>query len=216
MTNVTSNRGGGDPILFSVLIPSIPSRVQRFLQPLCENLVRQARARLDVEIISLLDNQVRSIGEKRDALIQLAQGKYLAFVDDDDDVSGDYVESITDCLDKNPNVDVVVFNQQATINDGNPFIVRYGLEYTQNQQACHDLSGRWLDITRPPWHICAWKSSIAKSHRFPNSSYGEDWEWVQALIREAKTQARVDKALHYYRFDDTVSEAPSPEAESTE
>jgi hypothetical protein len=38
-------------------------------------------------VLSLMDNMKMSIAEKRDLLVQIAHGKTIAFVDDDDDVS---------------------------------------------------------------------------------------------------------------------------------
>jgi glycosyltransferase involved in cell wall biosynthesis len=35
----------------------------------------------------LFDNRARSIGAKRQALADIARGKYIAFCDDDDDVA---------------------------------------------------------------------------------------------------------------------------------
>ena len=63
------------------------------------------------------------------------------------------------------------------------------------------------DCKRPPYHVCAWNQTY-KKYRFPESSYGEDWEWVKQCILEAKTEVFIDKILHRYNYDETVSEAP--------
>ena len=71
-------------IKLSILIPSIPSRFRRF-QKLFEKI--NAQATNEVEILGLFDNKKRSIGHKRDALVQMSKGEYVCFCDDDDDVS---------------------------------------------------------------------------------------------------------------------------------
>ena len=45
----------------------------------------------EVEVLTELDDGTRSIGEKRNALVESAGGEYVCFVDDDDMVSSDYV-----------------------------------------------------------------------------------------------------------------------------
>jgi hypothetical protein len=76
-------------IQLSILTPAVPSRIFQ-LQKLCFELEGQIKG-LPVEHLALLDNKRRTVGEKRDALLRAARGRYVAFVDDDDDVSDDYV-----------------------------------------------------------------------------------------------------------------------------
>lgn len=77
----------------SILILSIPSRLSNFLPTLLQNLLKQAEPfKNQVEILTLIDNKVRSIGKKRQNLIDIAEGEYIAFIDDDDRVSDNYIE----------------------------------------------------------------------------------------------------------------------------
>ncbi len=190
-------------ILLSILIPSIPSRFE-MVRALVEKLEAQI-GDLPVETLVFMDNKKRSIGMKRDALVQLAQGRMLAFVDDDDFAHPSYISEIVSAIQANPEVDVIVFNQHCSLN-GNKFTVRFGLEY-ENQQASKGPDGLYPDITRKPFHVCPWRRELAQKYRFDDRSYGEDWFWVEKLIKEAKTQYRIDRVLHTYIFSDTVSEA---------
>jgi hypothetical protein len=151
----------------------------------------------------LTDNKKRTIGDKRNDLVVASRGEYLAFIDDDDDVGEDYVGDILKAIEFNP--DVIVFNEQATLNGENPFVVRPGIEYVN--EPCKKVNGKWIDIRRRPWHWCVWKSSIAKTERVPDSSWGEDALWVERLFPKVKTQHRIDKILRFYRYDKTKSEA---------
>lgn len=190
-------------ILFSILVPSIPSRFE-MVKRLVDGLEQQI-GDLPVEILCLLDNKRRTIGMKRDALVQLARGSFLAFVDDDDFAFPGYVSEIVSAIREHPDVDVIVFNQHASIN-GSKFTVRFGLEY-ENQQAGIGPDGFYGDVTRKPFHICPWRRELAQKYRFENCNYGEDWFWVEQLIKEAKTQHRIEKVLHTYIFSDAVTEA---------
>ncbi len=83
--------------LLSVLITSLPERLEAHLLPLWRKLTAQAAATgapTQVELVSLLDNRTRTIGEKREDLVQIARGLYVAFVDDDDDISPDYLPQL--------------------------------------------------------------------------------------------------------------------------
>ena len=186
---------------FSILILNVPSRFEQAAR-LYNKLLAQVGA-LPVEILMLTDNKKRTIGDKRNDLVVASRGEYLAFIDDDDDVGEDYVGDILKAIEFNP--DVIVFNEQATLNGENPFVVRPGIEYVN--EPCKKVNGKWIDIRRRPWHWCVWKSSIAKTERVPDSSWGEDVLWVERLFPKVKVQHRIDKILRFYRYDKTKSEA---------
>jgi glycosyltransferase involved in cell wall biosynthesis len=181
----------------SILIPSVPSRFKK-MEKLFKKLESQGG---DVEILVFTDNKKRSIGYKRDALVQIARGDYLAFVDDDDDISGDYVKEILSSLEG----DIVVFKSEATLN-GKKLIVDFDKDY-ENEEVTPDGEGGLRDVKRRPFHVCVWKSSLAKKFHFPDSNYGEDWKWCEQVLGEVKTQTKINKVLHYYNFKNELSEA---------
>lgn len=186
----------------SILVPAIVERMDR-LKKLLYLLELQA-TNLPIEVLSFVDNRRRSIGMKRDALLLASKGEYVVFVDDDDGVSENYASQIYSATESNP--DVVTFDSETTLNGEDPFIVSMSLENKENEQA-HKIDGKWQDIKRPPWHVCAWRSEIARPHRFPDISYGEDWQWVSKFIGDAKTEVHIDEVLHCYRYDDAVTRA---------
>jgi len=74
-------------MLLSLLICSLKDR-QGYLERLMQILDPQLSGIEDkVEVIVELDNGERSIGAKRNALLDKAKGEYLAFIDDDDIIS---------------------------------------------------------------------------------------------------------------------------------
>ena len=93
-----------EEIKLSILIPSIPSRFKRF-ERLFERINDQAsKSDMVVEVLGLFDNKKRSIGHKRDALVQMSNGEYVCFCDDDDDVSLDYVINLLEGIKHPPDV----------------------------------------------------------------------------------------------------------------
>ncbi len=99
----------------SILILTVPKRQKRYFPRLTQHLLEQIGDREDIEVLGLYDNKKRSVGEKRNNLLEIAKGEYLTFIDDDDRIADDYIESITKVIDlKSP--DVVVFESIATVN----------------------------------------------------------------------------------------------------
>lgn len=190
-------------VIFSVLILSIPSRLDK-LANLYGNLSNQI-GNMPVEVLCLVDNKAMTIGEKRNKLLACARGKYLAFLDDDDMVSNDYVESIVQAIQHHPEADVIPFNQHCMVN-GKEFYVDFDLS-NNNEPAVMDANGNYANIRRKPYHMCVWKSVIAKNTPFPNVSYGEDLAWIMNLCLRCKRQHKIQKVLHYYRYDDRTSES---------
>ena len=75
----------------SILIPSLHSRTDMF----CELINVLHKQKTDeVEIISLIDDGEMSIGAKRNELVRVANGDYIAFVDDDDSISKNYIYNL--------------------------------------------------------------------------------------------------------------------------
>jgi hypothetical protein len=201
-------------ILLSVLIPSVPGRIDQ-LKRLFDNFQHQldqnegASWAKQVEILCLLDNKKRSIGFKREALVQTAQGRNLAFCDDDDSVANDYLVSILPALEVN-NVDVVVFKQQCVINNEQPFIVDHDIDYPNDHCIRHD-DGRWENLRRKPWHHNVWRSELARTAHFPDLMWGEDHAWCEQLWPKVRTQWKIDKVLHYYRHNIHATESKAQE-----
>ena len=66
-------------IQLSILIPCIPSRFDK-----AKNLISKLQENIadkKIEVLCLIDNKVKSIGEKRDDLVQVSNGKYFMFLD---------------------------------------------------------------------------------------------------------------------------------------
>ncbi len=74
-------------VKFSILIPTLFSRLERFALPMYRRLQKLADGIDDeVEILMLADNKKRQLAQIRQSLIDTAKGEYILFVDDDDEV----------------------------------------------------------------------------------------------------------------------------------
>lgn len=190
-------------VKLSILIPTVPNRVGNSFLRLVTDLQKQIGTRKNVEILGVFDNKRRTLGEKRDTMLQMAIGDYVVFIDDDDRVAPTYVADILGALEKNPDADCVVFDSICTINKTKKVHCKYGIEY--------EYTPKYKDVwTGKPAHTMVYKSSIAKNHRYSSCTFGEDVDWVKRACKEIKNQVRIDKVLYFYDCDKTTSETSGP------
>lgn len=161
-----------------------------------------------VEILVFLDNRSQTISEKRNVLLASARGKYLAFLDDDDAIGQEYMSKILQAIDMYENtggVDCISFKQWCII-DGEPMTVTFGIG-NPHSGLYRNAEGFLVNIKRPPYHMCVWKSSLAQSEVFhpmigPNGqSYGEDIDWLMRLYPKVQIEHHIDDELHGYIYN---------------
>lgn len=176
----------------SILIPTLPERYP-MLSVLLEHLGKQAE-QYSGQVEILIDDRGREIttGQKRNELLQKAQGYYSVFVDDDDWIPDYYVEEILKAITTLP--DVLAINGYMTTNGTNRvnWKIYLGADYIARDGIYH----------RFPNHITPMKTSAAKQVLFPKVSYGEDYAWACALRDSGvlKTQVVIEKEMYHYKF----------------
>lgn len=158
---------------WSVLIPTIPGRegsLQRLIDSLHEK-TRRICPSLRMEIRIGFDNREQSVGTKRDALLQSARGKYLAFIDDDDDITDAYIEDLWKTVEGNYSV----MRLRGQIQ-----------QYTFTHSLANKLTdnmARANEFLRPPNHLNPMMSDVAKLVRFKDAIRGEDLDWTIRMAR---------------------------------
>jgi hypothetical protein len=172
----------------SILIPTVPERFAQ-AQKLIENLMVQPMAEY-AEILYLGDNRKRTIGEKRDNLLRLAKGRYVAFCDDDDNVADNYIPALVG-VGQAELVDVISFRQSAVWN-GEHSEVHFSIQHENEPFQPGGITKRF------PWHVCAWRRDLAQEGVFQNCQWGEDAAWVMQVAGLAKREAHIPHVLHYY------------------
>lgn len=184
---------------WSVLIATMPGR-EKSLQALMAS-IREKTQRicpsLRVEICLAFDNRETSIGNKRQKLLTDARGKYMSFIDDDDDITDAYVEDLW----------------QTFTTGAHVMRIRGQLkQYT----FVHSLSVRLTDMMattteppvfqRPPNHLNPMMTDIAIWITFKNALYGEDLDWTIRLSKSQLLQteyASDHSRIHYiYNYGD--------------
>jgi len=179
----------------SILICTVPSRVDTYLPKMVKSLMKQKVK--GVEILWFGDSKDRSVGQKRNDLLSLAQGEYVTFVDDDDRVTDDYVLQILNGI--STGADVVNFKVSCSVNSGEYRDVFYDARFLHNENFSDHYN-------REPNHIMCVKRVLALQAGFPLKNMGEDDIYAKRLKPLIKNQAFIDKVLYYYDFFNTVSE----------
>ncbi len=191
--------------LWSILIPAVPMRIAS-TSATAQFLKLSAMASgHPVEVLMLADNKRRTVGKKRQALLDVAKGKYVSWVDDDDFVSPDYIDMLLPALDHHE-PDVVVFPIDVTLTSRAG--VRRGRVDPGLDHPNEELQDLPILTLRKPAHLAVWKREIAVVAGFPDLMWGEDRVFMERACAIAKTWVRVDRVLYHYMWNETVSEAP--------
>jgi glycosyltransferase involved in cell wall biosynthesis len=183
-------------MLFSILIATLEDRRDKF-NALHSDLTRQIAAlhlQQEVEILSHCDARQQSLSNKRNELIERAQGDFVAFVDDDDLVGPDYVERICGALRQDPTVDVVGIHIVITFQGQHPHDIFYSIRY-------REIHSRNHTYYRPPTHLNPVRREIARRYGYRDVGYAEDFEWA-LRVRDAGALRRetvIDSPIYYYR-----------------
>jgi len=175
--------------LLSVVICSVPERIG-YLSRLFARLVPQTKNK-PVEILVITDNRSMSIGDKRQHLQELARGKYICHVDDDDMISEDFIDTLLDKI-RESNYDCINYICMVSINGGPQKACYYSKDYTHT-----NLEDRYL---RKPNCRCCYKTEVALKHKFSGLEFGEDDEWGARASKDIKSECNIDKVLYYYEY----------------
>ncbi len=176
-------------VSLSILIPTMASRAS-LLSRLLWTLEPQLCP--EVEVIVHASEQL-TMGEKFNALFEMANGKFGVLVDDDDIVVSDYVSTVLGCVDKD--ADYIGYNTLYTVSG------RYQDVYVSDPRtAIHQPYS--VDLTlRHIHHKCPVLVEKARQHRF-GEDYGADYYWVEEMIKDGYPfkPILIDRALYHYDY----------------
>jgi glycosyltransferase involved in cell wall biosynthesis len=184
----------------SILVCSVLNRRDNFLPIILEELNSQTYDKLDVEVICVVDNKTRMLGIKRNDLVNMAQGDYVVFVDDDDKLSPDYVSELLKAIDSCDGADVINFIVNVSIN-GSPFKPCY-----YSVAHGHDFN-REDSYHRLPNHIMCIKRELCLSTPYKPILRGEDSAFSLDLAPKIKKEFDILKVLYEYHFNQNTTEA---------
>lgn len=177
---------------FLILICTLPERADK-LRRLIHSIDRQkAKYNGEVDYKTRADGRGMPTGTKRNILIEENQSEYFSFVDDDDILSDDYVDSIMTAIQEKP--DVITFNGWYTENGVNKrnFTIKLGSKYYEDPKDPNFYYHRF------PNHLAVYKMSLVRHVKFPPIWELEDYRWAEQVQRFLKTEVHIPKMLYHY------------------
>lgn len=182
--------------LWTIAILTIDER-ERFYERLRGVLDPQLDGK-SVDVIVIKDNRTLSIGEKRQYAVDHCTSEYIAFIDDDDLISANYVDAILNKLKHRPYG--VGFRGIMTGTHSYPmeFIHKAGLPYAEKPTK-YNGSYIW---TRPLNHLNPVMIDIAKHIGYKSINEGEDYDYAKRLDESGliADQTFIDQFLYFYQF----------------
>ena len=180
----------------SILIPTLPERKLMF-----DKLVNKIESQFGDLKAEVVYNEYidLSIGEKRNMLLHFAYGEYVAFVDDDDDVSDNYISLLMEGIEKG--VDCCSLMEVYSINGINEGIFEHSIKYKEWKTKIPRIDTDDVKYERYPNHLNCIKSSIAKQFKFPEKNFGEDHDWSKQIHESGliKTEHYIPEVIYYYK-----------------
>lgn len=176
---------------FSILILSTRRR-SHFLSRLLDRITPQLCP--ETEMLISVDDATIPVWQKRNQLLHASRGNYVAFVDDDDLVSPDYVASIL--LAAKEKTDCITFKVARFLDGQLTGEARHSLDYSYYS---HQVKAGWTTYQRPPNHLNPVRSALAKQIAFEDHGM-EDVDFSSRLRPHLRTEVFIDRILYEYYF----------------
>ena len=187
----------------SVLICSTNTRAATFGRAIQDQVWAQISDLPDeyrerIEVLMLTDNKTMMLGHKRNTMVDIAQGRYVQFVDDDDRIEPDMFRTVLDATDSD--ADVLTFLVSVSLNGERPTLCRYSIDFTADANTA-------FGYERLPNHICAVKRDLARKVAYPHLPYGEDSGYAKLLRPHLNTEHHISRVLYHYDYNLDTTEA---------
>lgn len=177
-------------IKLSLLIATMPSRKTKFNR-LINKIDGLSPINGTVEVL-WDDSMEYNIGIKRNKLLERACGQMVVYIDDDDDISNDYIKKILKATETDP--DCIGISGTITTNGKN-----------KKQWHISKDFGSWYErhciYFRTPNHISPVKRTIALQVKFPEISYGEDAEYSKRILPLLNTEVVITGNIYKYQYN---------------
>lgn len=174
----------------TIMIPTLESR-KLMLRRLLDCLAPQLSDKICININQ--NNGSRSIGHYRNELLKSVKTPYCVFIDDDDVVSPEYIESHLKAIESQP--DAVGFHGEITTNGTHPTIFE------------HRFGNNWenyrMQYLRPISHINLIKTEIAQQIGYNDLGFAEDSDFSKRLAESGliKSAEFINQTMYYYLYN---------------
>lgn len=187
-------------MILSILMPITRDRLpmaEALLSTLNDQLIYMQSYHASLgQIEFLIDDRKRfldggpSIGKKRESLVHRAQGRYLCFIDSDDMIPGNYLETLVRACQRH--YDIVTFRALARLKDFWS-LIDMSLWYSDAEATPETV------VQRMPSIVCPVRSDLAKMFPFEDINYEEDYKWFRQVLKKCKSEKHLSEILYEYR-----------------
>jgi len=177
----------------SILICHIPER-----KDLLDRLISKLEPQLNKDVEVLIDSTpkgVISIGKKMQTLLEKSKGEYIVYIDDDDIVMDDYVESILSAIKHTP--DCVGLKVYITTDGKDPKIEQRSLS---NKNWIWNSRKKGIDYEKNVTHYNPVKRELALQVGFEDVGYGGDKIYSYEVSKICNKEIYIDEILVHYDF----------------
>ena len=151
--------------------------------------------RSKIEIMVNIDDGTKSVGQKRNEILDRAKGDYVCFIDDDDLVDEEYCNLIVKTIEENDDLDCIGFAGMYYVDGNQTMLFKHANEY-----GGHYKDGFGIQH-RPVNHLNPVRTEYAKQIRFPEKDFGEDSDYCDRLLESGLLKNEVviqDKIMYHY------------------
>lgn len=205
---------------FSVIVPVY--NVERYLRECLDSLIAQTFADWEAicvddgstdgsaaildeyaardSRIKVLRQENSGVSAARNRGLEVAKGEYLWFVDGDDIVAPDALQTIASAVDEFNSPDIVQFLNEKFWNDSPRFAAGgrptelFDLEKTAERRRAFDIHAQWLLGSSAVYSRAAFGCE-----RFAGFANCEDSLWGRRAFYKARSLVFIDRALYGYR-----------------
>jgi glycosyltransferase involved in cell wall biosynthesis len=182
----------------SILILTLPTRIDSYA-----NLIKMLNKQViennfidKVQILTLCDTKEISVGEKRNILLNKSAGRYVCFIDDDDEIAPNYLIKIISAL--SSNADVVTFCGEYVEN-----AIRTPFSISMVHRGNYNHPNIFY---RLPNHLCPVKREIALQCHFTHKNFGEDSDYANMINNHLRNEYHLIDKLYFYMYNSTTSQ----------
>ena len=151
----------------------------------------------DVELLIETDNKELAISKKRELIYRKAKGVYCVQIDDDDEVTDNYIEVILKACKSGK--DCIGYKELVRMK-GRELISQISLRFKE-----------WKTLKdgfeRTPFYKVPIKTGIARKVLLPEMRYGEDHEFSKAIYSLLNNEQYIDQVLYIYYSPDYLTES---------
>jgi glycosyltransferase involved in cell wall biosynthesis len=179
------------PVL-SILICSLPERKESLdrLLKILDCQIRNCKSEVEY-LVDCTPRGIVTTGTKRNHLLEKAHGRYVAYIDDDDIVSLDYVKRILAATDGDPDcVGMVGILSRQFKPD---WTFRHSITVSR---WCKDKENRIY--YRTPNHLNPIKKMLADIVGFKDITISEDRDYSDRIKPLLKTETFIESPIYFY------------------